>query len=80
MSRLQFTLRALLVALLVVGAFFAGIHIERERCRQEDDAQEILPAKPGVLTVKPPFTRVYPVEGPDGEQTWSTEPPTGSSD
>jgi hypothetical protein len=36
MPRPQFTLRALLVAMLVVGAFFGGIWFERERQRRED--------------------------------------------
>ena len=36
MPRFQVTLRALLVAMLVVAAFFAGIHVERERRRRED--------------------------------------------
>ena len=37
MRRPQFTLRTLLVAMLVVAAFFGGIHFERERrrCREE---------------------------------------------
>lgn len=35
---------------------------------------------PGVITVTPPFTRVYPIEGPNGENAWVTEPPIGSSD
>lgn len=38
MRRPQFTIRALLVTMLVVGAFFGGIHFERERRRREDDA------------------------------------------
>lgn len=38
MPRPQFTLRALLVAMLVVAAFFGGIRFERERRRREDDA------------------------------------------
>jgi hypothetical protein len=37
-SRPQFTVRALLVAMLVVAAFVGGIHFERERRRREDDA------------------------------------------
>ncbi|HWB12274.1 MAG TPA: hypothetical protein VG826_23805 [Pirellulales bacterium] len=35
MPRPQFTLRALLVAMLVVGAFFAGVALERERQRRQ---------------------------------------------
>ena len=35
----QFTLRAFLVAMLVVGAFFGGIRFERERRRREDEAR-----------------------------------------
>ncbi|HWB08782.1 MAG TPA: hypothetical protein VG826_30305 [Pirellulales bacterium] len=39
MPRPQFTLRALLVAMLVVAAFFAGVHFERERQRRVDEAE-----------------------------------------
>jgi hypothetical protein len=35
-QRFQFSLRALLVAMLVVAAFFGGIRFERERRRRED--------------------------------------------
>ena len=42
MKRPQFTLRALLVAVLVVAAFFAGIHFERERQRRADLEMERL--------------------------------------
>ena len=38
MPRPQFTLRSLLVAMLVVAAFFGGIHFERERKRRDDEA------------------------------------------
>ncbi|MGH7137253.1 MAG: hypothetical protein ACREHD_16035, partial [Pirellulales bacterium] len=38
MVRPHFTLSTLLVAMLVVAAFFGGIHFERERRRREDDA------------------------------------------
>ena len=38
MRRPQFTLRTLLVALLVVGAFLGGIRFERERRRRADEA------------------------------------------
>ncbi|HET6879768.1 MAG TPA: hypothetical protein VFI31_06425 [Pirellulales bacterium] len=38
MPRPQFSLRALLIAMLVVAAFLGGIHFERERRRREDDA------------------------------------------
>jgi hypothetical protein len=80
-QRFQFSLRTLLVAMLAVACFFGGIQFERERKRREDEAQPIiLPAKPGILTVRPPFTRVYPVEGPNGENAWVTEPLIGSSD
>ena len=34
----HFSLRALLVAMLVVAAFFAGVRFERERRRREDKA------------------------------------------
>ncbi|HVX09696.1 MAG TPA: hypothetical protein VHC22_00705 [Pirellulales bacterium] len=40
MRRPQFTLRALLVLMLVVGAFFAGIRFERERRRHADLANQ----------------------------------------
>ena len=36
--RLQFSLRALLVAMLVVAAFFGGIRWERERRSRADEA------------------------------------------
>jgi hypothetical protein len=36
MHRPQFTLRALLVAMLAAGCFFGGIHFERERRRREE--------------------------------------------
>jgi hypothetical protein len=39
MPRPQFTLRSLLVAMLVVAAFFAGIRFERERDRREHEAR-----------------------------------------
>jgi hypothetical protein len=39
MRRPQFTLRALLVAMLVVGAFLGGIQFERERRRRETEAE-----------------------------------------
>jgi hypothetical protein len=37
MQRPQFTLRALLVAMLVVAAFFGGIRFERKRQRRADE-------------------------------------------
>ena len=37
--RFQFSLKTLLVAMLVAAAFFGGIHFERERRRREDAAQ-----------------------------------------
>jgi hypothetical protein len=40
MPRPQFTLRALLMAMLVVAAFFGGIRFERERQRREDRANQ----------------------------------------
>lgn len=40
MPRPQFTLRALLVLMLVVGCFFGGIRFERERRRRADEAAE----------------------------------------
>lgn len=39
MPRSQFTLRSLLVAILVVAAFFAGMQLERERRRRADLAE-----------------------------------------
>ncbi len=39
MPRPQFTLRALLVAMLVVAAFFLGIRFERQRQRREREAE-----------------------------------------
>lgn len=41
MRRPQFTLRALLATMLVVAAFFGGIHVERERRRREDEKAAI---------------------------------------
>jgi hypothetical protein len=38
MPRPQFSIRTLLVAMLVVAAFFAGLRFERERRRHEDEA------------------------------------------
>jgi hypothetical protein len=38
MARPQFTLRTLLVAMLVVGAFFGGIKFERQRHQGADEA------------------------------------------
>jgi hypothetical protein len=38
MSRPQFSIRTLFVAMLVVAAFFAGLRFERERRRREDEA------------------------------------------
>ena len=45
MPRPQFTLRALLVAMLVVAAFFGGIRFERERRRREDERYESAPQR-----------------------------------
>lgn len=41
MRRPQFTVRALLVVMLAVGCFFAGIRFERVRRRREDKAAEL---------------------------------------
>jgi hypothetical protein len=38
MPRPQFTIRALLVAMLVSAAFFGGVRFERERQRRADEA------------------------------------------
>lgn len=54
MRRPQFTLRALLVAMLVVAAFFAGIRFERERRRLAAKAA----ARPADVV------RIYPLVGP----------------
>ena len=78
MPRPQFTLRALLVAMLVVAAFFGGVRFERERRNREDD-EGAMAAKPGVITLKPPFVRVYPVVRADGETIWVTEQPDNKS-
>jgi hypothetical protein len=43
MPRPQFTLRALLVAILVVAAFFAGIRFERKMRRRADEAAAAVP-------------------------------------
>jgi hypothetical protein len=45
MPRPQFTIRALLVAMLVVAAFFAGIRFERERQRRADERAAALAPK-----------------------------------
>jgi hypothetical protein len=50
MSRFQFSLKWLFVAMLVVAAFFAGIHFERQRRNREDESYESAPQ--GVLTIK----------------------------
>lgn len=44
MKRPQITLRSLLVAMLFVAAFFAGIRFERERRRREDGIKTIIAA------------------------------------
>ena len=38
--RFQFSLRALLVLMLAVACFFAGIRFERERRRREEEAAQ----------------------------------------
>jgi hypothetical protein len=38
MRRFQFSLRALMVAMLAVACFFGGIRFERERRRRADEA------------------------------------------
>ena len=57
MPRPQFTLRALLVAMLIVAAFFGGVRYERERRRREDAA--IAEQKAGmermIIGVHPPL-------------------------
>jgi hypothetical protein len=79
MPRPQLSLRTLLWSMVVAAAFFAGIQFERERRNREDDEQAMsLP--PGVIRLERPFTRVYPVKGPDGDMRWVTEPPDGFDD
>ncbi|HVX16257.1 MAG TPA: hypothetical protein VHC22_34040 [Pirellulales bacterium] len=46
MRRPQFTIRALLVLMLVVAAFFGGIKFERERRLREERASQIPVAVP----------------------------------
>ncbi|MGH7134416.1 MAG: hypothetical protein ACREHD_01670 [Pirellulales bacterium] len=62
MPRPQFTLRALLVAMLVVGTFFGGVHFERERRRRQDEAVAERPIR---------YTRHFKIEGTefDGPQS-----------
>ena len=57
MPRPQFTLRSLLVAMLVVAAFFGGIHFERERRRRADEARDH-----DYDQVRRPRTHVYNLE------------------
>jgi hypothetical protein len=40
--RPQFTLRALLVLMLVAACFFGGVQFERERQRRADEAEPLL--------------------------------------
>ena len=48
--RFQFSLRALLVAMMVVAAFFSGIHVERRRkAAHYDDAIKALEAENAAL-------------------------------
>lgn len=49
--RPQFTLRALLVAMLVVAAFFADIRFERERQRREEAESSLTPDKPAMTII-----------------------------
>jgi hypothetical protein len=53
MPRPQFTLRVLLMAMLVVAAFFGGIHFERERRRREE-ARAAEQTDLGIICVIPP--------------------------
>lgn len=43
MRRPQFTLRALLVLMLAVACFFAGMTFDRERRRRQDEARKLVP-------------------------------------
>ena len=54
MPPFQFTLRVLLVAMLVVAAFFGGIRFERERRRRADEA----------AAKREDSVRIYPLVGP----------------
>jgi hypothetical protein len=54
--RFQFSLRALLVAMLVVAAFFGGIRFERERRRREDETARLEADKIRQATVLYYFT------------------------
>jgi hypothetical protein len=60
--RPQFTIRALLIVMLVVAAFFAGIHLERERRRRADEAA--IAAAKGAKKTRKIAKRVMEPPGP----------------
>lgn len=57
MRRPQFTLRALLILMLVVAAFFAGVRYDRELLRREDAAiaEQRAEMERTTITVHPPL-------------------------
>ena len=62
MPRPQYTLKTLLVAMLVVAAFFGGVRFERERRRRADEEAAALAAKAVPLrlpsrSARPPLDR-----------------------
>lgn len=64
MRRPQFSIRALLILMLVVGAFFGGIKFERERrIREERASQAPVAATPSMASpYGPPGTIVQPFD------------------
>jgi hypothetical protein len=81
MPRPQFTLRALLVAMLVVGAFFGGFLAGadwQKRSHKEASRPTILATETSTLQGADGITNVYVKEiWSDGSVTWrrSTVPP-----
>ena len=64
--RFQFSLRALLVAMLVVSAFLGGIHVERERRRRQNAAAwfaDVTTVQHGVQTVRVRLADAPPFDG-----------------
>lgn len=62
MSRPQFTIRAMLVAMLVVAAFFGGIRFERERLRLAAEAA----ARHDAVKIYPLLGHARLITRPDG--------------
>lgn len=62
MRRPQFTIRALPVAMLVVAAFFAGIHFERETPRRQNEADH------NFDQVRRPFSGIIEIFDPSAEE------------